>query len=87
MTLSPLSEVFPLAFPAQPLADDRLLRPREVAALLGVSERQIYALMERRELGYVEVGIKGRRIRGVDVAQYIAAHRVAAVSEGVADDQ
>lgn len=71
----------PLAFPAQPLEDDRLLRPREVAVLLGVSERQVYALMERRELGYVMVGIRGRRARGVDVEQYLRANHVAPLSE------
>lgn len=49
--------------------------------MLGISERQVYHLCERRELGYVRVGVRGRRIRGVDVAQYLRANHVAPVNE------
>ncbi len=51
----------------------RLLKPAEVAILLGVSRTQIYRLL-RSELPCVVFGGHTVRIRQVDLAQYIVGH-------------
>ena len=56
-----------------------LLRPREVANLLGVSLPTVYRLIDRREIAFMRVG--GRlRFSRADVESYIAERRIDPVS-------
>jgi excisionase family DNA binding protein len=51
-----------------------LLRPAEVAELLGCSNRQVRAFAERGELPKIRLGRRSTRYRLADVEAFIAAH-------------
>jgi excisionase family DNA binding protein len=59
-----------------PAADDQsLLRPKDTADLLGVSERYLSTLSRRGELPFVRMGRRAVRYSRADVAAFIDRHR------------
>lgn len=59
-----------------PAADDHsLLRPKDTADLLGVSERYLSTLSRRGELPFVRMGRRAIRYSRADVAAFIDRRR------------
>ena len=46
-------------------------RPDEIAKILKISKRKVYALMEMGELAFHEFGARGRRVAECDLENYI----------------
>ena len=52
--------------------DDRLLKPTEAAALLGIGRSKMYALISEGEIDAVRIGRRGTRITRRALRGYIA---------------
>jgi excisionase family DNA binding protein len=64
----------------------RLLRPREAAALLAISERTLWDLSNRGDLPTVRLGRSVRYDPG-DLATWVARNKSAAAHSGKTDNQ
>lgn len=72
---------------ATALAGGRLLlRPSEVAAMLGLGKTKIYELMATGELAWVPIGRRGRRVEPRAVQEFIERRRTAVTPVGEADE-
>lgn len=67
-------------------AQQRLLRPREAAALLAISERTPWDLSNRGDLPSVRLG-RSVRYDPSDLAAWIAKNKSAGANRGKPDDQ
>jgi excisionase family DNA binding protein len=63
-------------------ADKLLLKPKEAAAMLGVSERTLWTLTEDGEIPCIRIGKtqKHKRYAPADLAAWVEARRLAAAA-------
>jgi excisionase family DNA binding protein len=62
-----------MRFPDAMTDDERMLKPREVAELLGVHINTVKRLGDRGEMAFYRIGSRGdRRFRRADVEEYLS---------------
>ena len=59
--------------------EEKLLKAIEVAEILNISRAMAYRLMQTRQISTVRIG-KARRVRPIDLQNYIKANLVPATS-------